>query len=191
MNGMHKDEVIISGIINGDKGIISGFYKENVRFVKHYVLSNSGNEADVYDVFQDAIVILYQKLRDGAARISTSVKTYFYGICKNIWRMRLRSKEKDAYSETDVTNLQATDREHADTSIEVKEREHLYRKHFNTLSVSEQQLLKLFFERKTMQEIAEIMGNSVGYVRKKKFEAKAKLIAKIENDPAYKELKTT
>ena len=49
-------------------------------------------------------------------------------------------------------------------------------------------MLDHFFEGKSMQEIANLMGYSEAYARKKKFKTKEQLMAMIERDPLYREI---
>ncbi|WP_062052629.1 RNA polymerase sigma factor [Aquimarina longa] len=183
-----KDQVIIAGIIEGNERILTCFYKENIKYIEGYILRNCGNTEDVEDIFQDALVLLYQKLRSGLLELRVPVRTYFYGICKNLWRNRLRKKKKLIIGdEHHFLEEEANDSIIID--IENQEREHLYRKYFQKLDTKSKKLLCLVFERKSMREISKITGYSEGYARKKKFEAKKELLRMIEEDPVYKELR--
>ncbi len=185
-----KDQKILEGIVAGDEVILKTFYKNNLRYVRGYILKNSGNEADVEDVFQDALVFLYQKLKTDTLELHSSLSTYFYGVCKNIWRNRLRKNRKmvivdDISEDTEIENPSIL------KEIEDKEREHVYRKYFINLSGTCREVLTLLFEGNSMKEIAKTTGYSEGYTRKKKFECKKSLIEMIEKDPIYKELQLT
>ncbi|MDY8134658.1 sigma-70 family RNA polymerase sigma factor [Aquimarina sp. 2201CG5-10] len=184
----NKDQVIITGIIEGNDKILTCFYKENIRYIQGYVLRNCGNLEDVEDVFQDALVVLYQKLRSGFIELRVPIRTYFYGICKNIWRNRLRKKEKLIIGD-EQSRYQKDTNDYLSMDIENQEREHLYKKHFQRLSTDKKKLLSLFFEGRSVKEISEIIGSSEGYTRKKKFQAKKQLLKMIEEDPMYNELK--
>ncbi|WP_103866019.1 RNA polymerase sigma factor [Aquimarina sp. I32.4] len=186
---INKDQVIITGIIEGDEKVLTSFYKENIRYIQGYILNNCGNPEDVEDVFQDALVVLYQKLGSGLLELKVPVKTYFYGICKNLWRNRLKKKKKITYDNEQYRFEKGTD-DSLINDIENQEREHLYRKYFQKLSSGNKKLLSLFFEGRSMKEISKITGYSEGYARKKKFEAKRQLLKMIEQDPIYKELKS-
>lgn len=185
---MYKDQVITTGILSGNKRIINYFYEENIRYIRGYIQGNCGNTEDVEDVFQDALVVLYEKLQSGNLELRVPLKTYFYGICKNVWRNRLRKTERLIIDDEYYRLEQRTYDNHA-IHIENQEREYLYKKHFDKLSAENQNLLYLFFEGRSMREISEIMGHTEGYTRKKKFDAKKRLLAMIEKDPMYNELK--
>ncbi|TSE10194.1 sigma-70 family RNA polymerase sigma factor [Aquimarina algiphila] len=185
---MNNDQVIIAGIIEGDERILTCFYRDNIRYIQGYILRNYGNLEDVEDVFQDALVVLYQKLRSGLLEIRVPIKTYFYGICRNLWRNRLKKKEK-LIIDDGQNRFEEGINDPLIANIENQEREHLYRKHFQKLSADNKKLLYLFFEGKSMKEISIITGYSEGYTRKKKFEAKRQLLKMIEKDPMYEELR--
>ncbi len=178
--------MLIAGIIDGDERILTRFYRDNIRYIQGYILRNYGNFEDVEDVFQDALVVLYQKLKSGILEIRVPITTYFYGICKNLWRNRLRKKQR-LILENEQSRFEGVN----DTimnDIENQEREHLYRKHFQKLSTDNKRLLQLFFEGRSMKEISNITGYTEGYTRKKKFMAKKQLLQMIEKDPMYQEL---
>ncbi|GGX24446.1 RNA polymerase sigma factor [Aquimarina muelleri] len=185
---IYKDQVIIDGIITGDEKILTCFYKENIQYIQGYILRNRGNTEDVEDVFQDALVVLYQKLKSGLLELKVPIKTYFYGICKNLWRNRLRKKKKLIIEDRENRFDVGID-DPIMVDIENQEREHLYRKHFQKLSTDNKKILSLFFEGRSMLEISKVIGCSETYTRKKKFQAKKELLKMIEKDPMYKELR--
>lgn len=184
---MIKDQNIIDGIVSGDELIIKEFYRQHLPYIRTYIIKNSGNQLDVEDIFQDAMIILYQKLKTDTLTIETSLSAYFKGVCKNIWRNRLRKNQKIIFDEHQVQK--SKEKNMIDMEIEQTEKENLYRKYFFKLSQSSKEVLKLFCEGKSMNEISEITGYSKEYTRKKKFEAKKSLIAMIEQDPIHRELK--
>ena len=184
-----KDETdILKGIAKGDDKVLKAFYQRNLVAIRQYVLQNSGQTEDVEDVFQDALVFLYQKLQEGTLEINCSIHTYFYAVCKNMWRNRLRKKHKivnqEAFQETeDVLTPTVID------SLQKKEREALFQNYFFKLGKKCQELLTWVFEGKSMREISELTDYSEGYARKKKFDCKKSLLILLENDPCYQELK--
>ncbi|WP_062061613.1 RNA polymerase sigma factor [Aquimarina longa] len=183
-----KDQEILQGILTGDTAVIKDFYKENFKYIRGYILQSSGNKEDVEDVFQDALVVLYQKLESDSLELNVALRTYFFAICKNLWKKRLQKKSK-LYTTDTIFDIS----EELDIGIvemlENKEREHIYRKYFLKLSEACQKLLSMVFEEKSMRQIASETGYSEGYARKKKFECKKHLMERIESDPIYEELK--
>ncbi len=184
-----KDEKpILEGIASGDSTVLKAFYQRNLGAIQHHVLQNSGHTEDAEDVFQDALVFLYQKLQEDSFEIQCSIHTYFYAICKNIWRNRLRKKyrivSREALLETEDV-LTPTVLE----SLQEQERKQLFQAYFFKLTIKCREILALVFEGKSMREISKITRFSEGYARKKKFDCKKKLLEMLESSPSYQELK--
>ena len=53
------------------------------------------------------------------------------------------------------------------------------------LPTESQKVLQLFFNKKSIKEIAKIMGYTEAYAKRKKYKAKSQLIAAIKADPQY------
>lgn len=185
---MINEQKIIQGIIAGDETILKNFYKRNYPAIRAYVLQNAGTSQDIEDVFQDAMVIVYQKLRSGTLILQASVHTYFYGVCKNLWRTRLRLHDKEVLVASLWDNFNPGEVPVIQAITEQTVQEQLYRKYFCMLPRSAREIWYLYIEGKSAREIAAIMGYSEGYVRKKKFLAKKKVLQMISNDPMYKEV---
>jgi len=185
-----EDRKILEGIASGDTRIIKAFYEENFHYIRSYILKNSGEDKDAEDIFQDALIVIYQKLRLNALDINVSIRTYFYAICKNKWKSRLRKQKKIIIDNEALVINEEIEASIAE-EIENKEREHVYRKYFLALSGTCREVLQLVFAGNNMKEIASITGYSEGYTRKKKFECKKSLLEMLEKDPAYQELKFT
>lgn len=177
----------LKGITRGNQEILKKFYNKNFIVINNFILQNSGSENDSEDIFQDGLIILYQQLQSDSFTINCSVHTYFYGICKNVWRNKLRRKDKVSCCGT-ISDLALKVEEKIIDNLHVNERELVYRKHFLKLNCKCKEVLTSFLDGKSMQETAVMMKCSEGYARKKKFECKRKLIQMIENDPLYIEL---
>ena len=62
---------------------------------------------------------------------------------------------------------------------------------FDTLDPACRKILKLYWEELTPDQIAEKLGVTNGYVRKKKSEAQAQLVSRIKKHPAYRNIMMT
>ncbi|GAA3522427.1 hypothetical protein GCM10022393_41270 [Aquimarina addita] len=180
-----NEDKILEGIRTGDVVITQAFYEYNLIYVRRYILQNMGNHQDVEDIVQEALVVLYQKLVTGTLEIQASIQTYFYGVCRNLWRSRLRTKEKLIVNDALIVNKENAIDVSMTEKEEREEQEAIFYKHLLRLSTSDRELLTLFFKGKNTKEITGITGYAENYVRKKKFIAKKKLLGMIEKDPAY------
>jgi len=99
---------LVQGLSLGKSDAMKTVYTDHFGMIKHLVLKNSGNEADAEDVFQEAMVILYQKLNSPNFELTVQLKTYVYSICRNLWlnelnrrgRRKIGLKDYEKYVET-------------------------------------------------------------------------------------------
>jgi RNA polymerase sigma factor (sigma-70 family) len=58
------------------------------------ILASGGSRDDGADIFQEAILILIDKIKTGKFREESSVKTFLTGIAKNLWLHELRTRSR-------------------------------------------------------------------------------------------------
>jgi RNA polymerase sigma factor (sigma-70 family) len=63
--------------------------------VQNLVMKNSGNAEDASDLFQEVLIILYEKTRDQKLVLTSSLKTYVYSVARNQWLKKLNSGIKN------------------------------------------------------------------------------------------------
>ncbi|MDH7447667.1 RNA polymerase sigma factor [Aquimarina sp. 2201CG14-23] len=184
----NEQNEIITGIVAGNQTIITAFYKKHLPQVKSFILKNSGSEKDAEDVFQDAMVFVYEKLENNSLQLTSSLGTYIYSVCRNMWMNKLRKSKKEIQHEG-VLSVVASDTGNIVDEIEKKERRYIYQKCFLKLGPACQELLTLFFNGLSMKDIAKQRNSTESYVRKKKFDCKKRLTQLVKADPIYEELK--
>ena len=68
-----SNQKIANGKLAGDTAVIKTFYTKNLPYVRRFITRHGGSMADVEDVFQDALVLIYHKLRNGSLEIHRKV----------------------------------------------------------------------------------------------------------------------
>ena len=182
-----KRDAFWEGILNGDSEVIQEFYATHFDGIVAFVVRNKGSVDDAKDIFQDAIMILYQKAKDPDFELEYTLYAYFYGICKNLWLQKLKQEKRI------VAFLEKGDDLEENISIEEemeeRSKQKLFYSKFALLNEPCQQVLKLFFAKKTMEEIAQILElGSAGYAKKRKYKCQKKLMELIKADALYEEL---
>jgi len=86
------DSEDILGILNNSPDTLKRIYKAHFPMVLQMVLGNNGNEADAKDVYQESIIILYNKVKAGDFELTSKLKTYIYSVCRRIWLKKLNQK---------------------------------------------------------------------------------------------------
>ncbi len=177
-----SDINIIIGVRNQDDKVLNWLYDNYFQSVKNHVLSNSGSDEDVSDVFQDTIIALYNQITDDSLNLTTDLKGYFFGIARNIWSAQLRKKQKTIELEIDLPDEEETE-EQSDPILE-----RIISRVFQRLKPDQQMVLRLFSEGHSYEEIAVKMNlkNEV-YARRKKYLCKEALLELVKEDPEYQE----
>jgi DNA-directed RNA polymerase specialized sigma24 family protein len=70
-------------------------YKKAFSPVAHYVARMGGSLEEAQDIFQDALVIYYEKTIATEPEIILNEKAYLLGIAKNLWLQRYKASSKN------------------------------------------------------------------------------------------------
>jgi RNA polymerase sigma factor (sigma-70 family) len=176
------DKNIIDGIRLQDEKALSYIYDHYFQTVKNHVIKNSGSVDDVSDVFQDAIIVLYQQVTENHFNLTTDLKGYFFGIARNVWNSQLRQKKRVSELNVDIVDEETNDL--FDPALEK-----ILNRSFQMLKPDCQTVLTLFYEGATYEEIAVKMNlKNETYARRKKYLCKEALMEIVKNDPEYKEI---
>lgn len=187
----YSDEQILNGILRHDNLILQYIYKQYYYKVNMFVKRNSGTEDDANDVFQEAIIVIYRKLKESDLMFGTSsFQGYLFSVCRFLWLKQLESRRIEQEKINDSLPFQED--VYDDNLVELvdkNERYGLYQKHFKSLSTDCQKLMQLFFEKVPLSEIAKIMGyKGEKYAKKRKFNCKELLINRIKQDTEFKKI---
>ncbi|WP_353779279.1 sigma-70 family RNA polymerase sigma factor [Winogradskyella sp. 3972H.M.0a.05] len=83
--------LILDGKVSRNKAL-RHIYSGNKNKVYAYILSNSGNEDDAKDVYQESIIAFYENVRDQKFKGQSAIGTYIYSIARFKWLNKLKSK---------------------------------------------------------------------------------------------------
>lgn len=88
----YTDEEFVAAIRRDDDRALAQLYRLYLPMVSHFVLQNSGSEDEAKDVYQEGVMVFYEKVRDGSLELSCQIKTYLYAVCRRLWLKRLVEK---------------------------------------------------------------------------------------------------
>ena len=83
------DSEIVLGILNNSEIVLKRLYTTYFPMILQLIINNSGNEDDAKDIYQEAIIVLYNKIKSGEFELSSKLKTYIYSVCRRLWLKRL------------------------------------------------------------------------------------------------------
>ncbi len=72
-------------------------YKHYPKILK-YILGNNGSEEDAKDIFQESLIIFYQKVIKNEYEHTAQISTYLYAIARNKWLKIIRDKKEHNFS---------------------------------------------------------------------------------------------
>ncbi|HRX96075.1 MAG TPA: sigma-70 family RNA polymerase sigma factor [Bacteroidales bacterium] len=181
-------EEILSGIRDKDTNVLDFIYKNYYHQIKVFITQNQGSREDAKDIYQDAMLVIFQKLQHDNLKLTCSFNTYLYSVSRLLWLKQLEKRKLWKQYTEDAENFVTLD-ESILVLYDLNERYKLYQTHFKRLSFSCQKVLELFLARIPLKEIARILGfKSEQYAKKRKHQCKEKLVISIKNDPEFHEL---
>ena len=105
VNSNLKEQELIRALALNDKKAIEYIYSDNYGVIQNLVLNNNGTEEDAKDIFQEALIVLYEKTKSGVFELNCQIKTYLYAVSKRLWFKRLQKNSRyelqpDGFEET-------------------------------------------------------------------------------------------
>ena len=94
MRVYQTEDEIVEGIRDGDDFALEMVYKRHFGTIGHLVLNNSGSEQDAKDVYQEAIIVFYERIKKGGFVLTCQISTFLYAISRRIWLRKMASKGK-------------------------------------------------------------------------------------------------
>ncbi|MFT4203599.1 MAG: sigma-70 family RNA polymerase sigma factor [Chitinophagaceae bacterium] len=96
-----SDEELISGLLHNDRICVEKIYKDNFSLIRSYVINNNGDNEEAKDVFQEALILLFEKAKNTDFQLSSRLGTYLYAVSRNIWLKRLSRNRRKEVSTAD------------------------------------------------------------------------------------------
>ncbi len=91
MNITTHDETLLQGLINNNNECIALIYKENYPMVYSLVVKNNGDEDEAKDIFQEALVVLFEKAKHPGFELTCKISTYLYAVARRLWLKKLQT----------------------------------------------------------------------------------------------------
>src|ERR1700752_4377077 len=111
LSSVMNEKEIFERICKGDEKALEFLYQKYYRMMTKLVITNSGTEEEARDVYQDALIVFWQKATSGNLVLTSKISTYIYSICQNLWRKELDRKKRLSNEEKDVPVAQDTESE--------------------------------------------------------------------------------
>ena len=153
-----NEQALLKGLANNDSRAIEIIYKENFNTIQAFILNNNGSYDDARDIFQEAMIALYEKAQSESFVLTCQIKTYVYSICRRLWLKRLQQLGKytnqvDSLEETIPVEEDLDNHEKRNAAFAIMDRA------MNSLGEPCKSLLEGYYLKKLgMQELADEFG---------------------------------
>jgi RNA polymerase sigma factor (sigma-70 family) len=139
-------------------------YQSFYPLIRNMVRQHNGSEEDAVDVFQDGLLVFSRNVKNGAFRGDSSIKTYLFSICKNLWLKTYYKRQRELIAGSELI-LEAGD------DLE-------YLKNVESISVLMNELnedcrnvlIEFYYNNRSMNELKEMFNvNSIQAAKNKKW----------------------
>ena len=96
MKPLSDEKELLKGLANNDRKAVETLYQENFNTIQSLIINNNGSSDDAKDIFQEAIIVLYEKVRAGGFELQCQIKTFLYSVSRRLWLKRLQQQNRYA-----------------------------------------------------------------------------------------------
>ena len=158
MSNLEQDKHLLEGLALNDTTVIESIYRDTYPMIQALILNNNGDSDEARDIFQEAMIVVYEKAISADFELHCQLKTYIYSVCRRLWLKRLQQLQR--YGSL-VENVEDT--------IAVDEDLELHDKQNADFQIMETAMSKIgepckslldayYIQKKNMQEIAVEFG---------------------------------
>lgn len=180
---------LLKGIIEQNQDVLNYLYQSLFPKVNKMILKQGGDYDTANDIFQETIITIYKRAKNGTLTLPNRVENYIMTSCKVIWFKHYARRVKRKVNLADEHFDEIDDYEGILEQYKQNLRMKLFYEHFKRLNTDCQKVLKAFFAGTNFAEMAEKLGlGSEEYARRKKYLCKEALVKSIKNDPEFSKL---
>ena len=94
MSITEQDRLLLEGIAAEDRNSIEQLYRQHFPMVQSMVIHNGGSRDDAADIFQETVIVLFEKVKTGQFSLQCLLKTFLYSIARRLWLKKLRQQQR-------------------------------------------------------------------------------------------------
>ena len=180
---IHTDQYFLNGLLQNDQAVVKEIYSRFTGKVKGYILQNNGSEDDAADIFQEALIDIYQQARFKELTLTCPFEPFLLLVCKRKWLKELKKRGRQRVTnEHELLSDICEDVFALADQLQVQEEKaQLFLAMFQKLGERCREIIKKCLGNKPQEEVATELGVSYAYLRKKKSECTAELIRLIQS----------
>ena len=169
----------------GSEKALRELYSSHYYMIEAMIVKSSGSTEDARDIFQDAVVVFYNKVKEEQFELKSKISTYLYSVSRNIYLKKIRKS-----GHTIELDINKSDREELMIDqLEYTESQSILAEVFRKIGEPCRKILFYFYyEKMKMQRIAKELNYASEQVAKnQKSKCMKKLRALVLSNSYYKE----
>ena len=152
------EKALLEGLASNDKKAIETIYEENYTVIQSLIINNNGSAEDAKDIFQEAMIVLFEKVRSGKFELSCLIKTYLYAVSRRLWLKKLHFQNRNLITVEKMESEIAVEDDVGEHDKQHEEFE-MMEKAINSLGEPCKSLLEAYYlQKRNMQDIATSFG---------------------------------
>ena len=183
---------------NNDQHIIDSIRKRDdvafkylqVKFqdsIRLMVMEMGGSQEDAKDVFSEGLIALIRLVDREDFELTCKLGTLVYALCKKTWKQYL--EKQVAVNNYHVRKLESSPDWDFTEEVDQQLYQEIFWESFKQLEKVCQEILEGYLKEISPKDIAEKLGYSYGYIRKRKSMCHGFLMKLIEGHPTYIKIK--
>lgn len=89
---LSTDEALLIGLAEGSDRALSQLYRQHYPMVSQLVINNSGSTDDAKDIYQETLIVLFEKVSAGDFELNCQLKTFIYAVARRLWLKQLAQR---------------------------------------------------------------------------------------------------
>jgi len=160
---IYSDSELIEGLSRNNSQAIREIYRLYQSMLTKWIVTRGGAENDAYDIFQEGLMVLYEKAQKPEFALTCKLSTYLFAVCKRLWFKKLESSSQVSFlqemEDEEDNDMEAQYHDDVSQHLEKEVNFQLLENAMSQLGEPCNGLLKAFYlEEKNMQDIAKQFG---------------------------------
>jgi len=179
---IHPDQKYLEGLLHDDAPVIQEIYRRFAPVIKYYILKNQGSEDDAADIFQESLIDIYNQAKFKQLQLTCPFEPFFLLVCKRKWlnELKKRGRSPVTKSSDDVYDMGEDVFAAAEQVVKEEAKAGIFLQQFERLGEKCREILRRSMAGEAQEKMAEVLGVTYGYLRKKKSECMATLLSYIQ-----------
>jgi RNA polymerase sigma factor (sigma-70 family) len=90
----NNEKDLLEGLAASDRKAVERIYEENFNTIQALIINNNGSADDARDIFQETMIVLFEKVRSGSFELNCQIRTFLYSVARRLWLKRLQQQNR-------------------------------------------------------------------------------------------------